>query len=246
MSKDKQNRETKDNAEKKKKEKSAGSHQYAKLREKHESDLTKRERRLLEKEKLKEMGLGKKLEYIWMYYKPVIFGIIGFIALIFLAVDLYQNAQKETLLSISVVNAGNMDAEVLASEVQDIIGAEGKNELAEVVGNLLTGPEGDSFDYYTQMAFVTQMQAKTMDVMVMPEKLYKALNEEGYFVDLKELLGDEVYQSFGEDIDQGHVSLAGSPLTEKFDLQYEPVCVAVLVNSTHMDNAAKWIASLAE
>ena len=246
MSKDNQNKGTKDNGEKGQNGKSVPSGEYADLKEKHESDLTKKEKRLLEKEKLKGMGLGKKLEYIWMYYKPVIFGIIGFIALIFLAVDLYQNAQKETVLSVSVVNAGNIDAEALSLEVKDTIGAEGKNDVAEVVCNLLTSAEGDSFDYYTQMAFVTQMQARTMDVMVMPETLYNALNAEGYFADLKELLGDEVYQSFGDNIDQGHVSLTGSPLTEKFDLSYEPACVAVLVNSKNTDNAAKWIASLAE
>ena len=43
---------------------------------KNESDLSKKERRLIEKEKLKGMGPKKKLEYIWMYYKPAIFGVI--------------------------------------------------------------------------------------------------------------------------------------------------------------------------
>ena len=40
---------------------------------KDELDLSKKERRLIEKEKLKGMGMKKKLEYIWMYYKPAIF-----------------------------------------------------------------------------------------------------------------------------------------------------------------------------
>ena len=48
---------------------------------KNESDLSKKERRLIEKEKLKGMGPKKKLEYIWMYYKPAIFGVIAVIAL---------------------------------------------------------------------------------------------------------------------------------------------------------------------
>ena len=43
---------------------------------KNESDLSKKERRLIEKEKLKGMGPKKKLEYIWMYYKPAIFGVV--------------------------------------------------------------------------------------------------------------------------------------------------------------------------
>ena len=48
---------------------------------KDELDLSKKERRLIEKEKLKGMGMKKKLEYIWMYYKPAIFGVIAVIAL---------------------------------------------------------------------------------------------------------------------------------------------------------------------
>ena len=33
----------------------------------NETDLTKKERRRIEKEKLKGMEIGKKLQYIWMY-----------------------------------------------------------------------------------------------------------------------------------------------------------------------------------
>ena len=36
---------------------------------KNELDLSRKERRLLEKEKIKGMGMKKKLEYFWMYYK---------------------------------------------------------------------------------------------------------------------------------------------------------------------------------
>ena len=35
----------------------------------NEADLTKKEKRQIEREKLKGMGTGKKLQYIWMYYK---------------------------------------------------------------------------------------------------------------------------------------------------------------------------------
>ena len=76
------------------------------LKKKHESDLTKKEKRLLEREKLKEMGLGGKLQYIWMYYKGAIFGLIGCMILLCLIADVYKNAQKETLLAISVFDAG--------------------------------------------------------------------------------------------------------------------------------------------
>ena len=36
---------------------------------------------------------------------------------------------------------------------------------------------------------MTQVQAGTIDIMIMPEELYQTLNENQVFVDLKELLG---------------------------------------------------------
>ena len=41
------------------------------------ADLSRKERRLLEKEKIKGMGFKKKLEYFWMYYKWVLIVVIA-------------------------------------------------------------------------------------------------------------------------------------------------------------------------
>ena len=78
---------------------------------KNESDLSKKERRLIEKEKLKGMGPKKKLEYIWMYYKPAIFGVIAVIALIFGIKDYYEQSKIKTVLSMTVVNSMANDTE---------------------------------------------------------------------------------------------------------------------------------------
>lgn len=218
-----------------------------KLEEKHESDLTKKEKRLLERKKLKGMSFWKKLEYIWMYYKPAIFGAIGFVILIFIGMDLYENAKMETLVSISVVNAGGSDTEAFAEQVKEIVGATGKYETVEVSSSLNTGSDGKTLDYYAQMAFVTQIQAKTVDILVIPEPFYEELNQEGYFADLQEILGEETYASFGENIDQHHLKLEnGEAVGEGISLAYEPVCIAVMVNAPNPEHAAEWITSLAE
>ena len=49
------------------------------------------------KEKLKGMGPKKKLEYIWMYYKPAIFGVIAVIALIFGIKNYYEQSKIKTV-----------------------------------------------------------------------------------------------------------------------------------------------------
>lgn len=216
------------------------------LKEKHESDLTKKEKRLLEKEKLKNMGIAGKLEYIWMYYKVAIFGAIGFIALIFIGVDLYQNAQKETVLSISVFDAGTSNVDTFSEGIREVLELTDENQVIEVTSSYVTDASSGGLDYYSQMAFVTQVQAQTLDVVLLSEDACEIYEGEGYFADLKELLGEEVYNSFGDSIDTYHLELPQEDIGEGLDLPYEPVYIGVLVNTTNTESAAKWIASLAD
>ena len=89
---------------------------------KNESDLSKKERRLIEKEKLKGMGPKKKLEYIWMYYKPAIFGVIAVIALIFGIKDYYEQSKIKTVLSMTVVNSMANDTETPEQKIKETLG----------------------------------------------------------------------------------------------------------------------------
>ena len=89
---------------------------------KNESDLSRKEKRLLEKEKLKGMGPGKKLQYIWMYYKPVMFGILAAIVLAFVLRDWYINAKTKTVLSIAAVNSQLSDTDDIEKQVEEFLG----------------------------------------------------------------------------------------------------------------------------
>ena len=63
--------------------------------------------------------------------------------------------------------------------------------------NLTTDSEMAEFDYNAQMAYVAQIQAGSIDIMVMPEKLYQTLKKNEPFADLKELMGEEAFEKFG-------------------------------------------------
>ena len=45
----------------------------------YESDMTRKEKREIEKEKLSTMSIGGKLGYIWTYYKGAMAAILGVI-----------------------------------------------------------------------------------------------------------------------------------------------------------------------
>ncbi|MDO4339691.1 MAG: hypothetical protein Q4C91_16635 [Eubacteriales bacterium] len=227
-------------------EETRGENKEVSLKDKHESDLTPKEKRLLEKEKLQSMGIMGKLEYIWMYYKPAIFGVIGAIVLIFVGIDLYQNAQIEEVLNVAVINAGLGDPTALSEEIREIIGAEGENQEVSVQTNLVTNAEGDDFDYYSRMAYVAKIQTQEIDILIMPEQTYEALLKDGAFADMKETLGEELYASFGDSVDETHLTVDSSILGSELAVDYDPLCICVMANARNPENAVKWLASLAE
>ena len=177
---------------------------------KNESDLSKKERRLIEKEKLKGMGMGK----------------------------------IKSVLSITVVNSFGNDTDALEEEIRENLGC-GDDPYSKVdIGvNLTTNADGDEFDYSAQMAYVAQVQAGSIDVMVMPEALYTNLNQNEPFADLEELLGEDTFASFGTQTDKTHITLTDSELAEKLGVNYEPMCIAVPVTAPDQENAVKWIES---
>ena len=195
---------------------------------KDELDLSKKERRLIEKEKLKGMGMKKKLEYIWMYYKPAIFGVIIAIALIF--------GVKDSTVS---------DTDEFEQEIKEALGyGDDKYSKVEIGVNLTTDADPSEFNYTAQMAYVTQVQAGTIDIMVMPEELYQTLNENQAFVDLKELLGADNFEAFGSQTDTTHISITDSELAEKLGVSYEPMCIVVPYSAPDQENVVKWLETL--
>ena len=151
-------------------------------------DLTKKERRRIEREKLKGMGTGKKIQYIWMYYKIHMLCVLLAIGGVCLGVNIYRHAQMKTVLSIAVVNAGNYDSEKVEEDVLKTLGTEDKYAEVSVAQNLMTDETGEDFDYYARIAYVTEIQSATVDVLIMPKELYEHEKDSGMYANLRETL----------------------------------------------------------
>ena len=210
----------------------------------NETDLTKKERRRIEREKLKGMGTGKKIQYIWMYYKIHMLCVLLAIGGVCLGVNIYRHAQMKTVLSIAVVNAGNYDSEKVEEDVLKTLGTEDKYAEVSVAQNLMTDETGEDFDYYARIAYVTEIQSATVDVLIMPKELYEHEKDSGMYADLREMFGDEVFESLGA-VDDQHLELDGSSsVAEEFGLRYDPVCICLPGNVKNKENALKWIQSV--
>lgn len=209
----------------------------------NETDLTKKERRQIEKEKLKGMGTAGKLQYIWMYYKVHMLCVLLAIGAVCLGINLYQHARMETVLSIAVVDAGDFKASEVESDILDILNTDNKYAQVSVAQNLITDETGADFDYYARMAYVTEIQSATIDILVMPKELYEHEKDSEMYADLRELFGDEVFETLGAADDQ-HLEIEESTISEEFGLRYDPVCICIPANVKNKENALKWIQSV--
>ena len=85
------------------------------MEKRYESDMTRKEKRQNELKKLKSMTFKQKVGYIWTYYKGVFAGIIIACVIISIGVQMFQNSQLKSLLSIAVVDSNyNHDEQVEA------------------------------------------------------------------------------------------------------------------------------------
>lgn len=210
----------------------------------NEADLTKKEKRQIEREKLKGMGTGKKLQYIWMYYKVHMLCVVLAIGAVCLGVNLYQHAKMETVLSIAVVNAGDFTADEVEKNILDLLNTDNKYAQVSVAQNLMTDETGEDFDYYARIAYVTEIQSATVDILIMPKELYEHEKDSGMYADLRETFGDEVFESLGA-VDDQHLELDGSSsVAQDFGLRYDPVCICLPGNVKNKENALKWIQSV--
>jgi len=201
------------------------------IRYKHETDLTKKEKRELEKMKLASMGWKGKLQYIWAYYKPQMAAIVAVIAIAFFVKDLYGTKQEEA-----------------EEKVQKALGIQDDPyEIVTVDESLRTGEDGVALESYSQMAFTTKVSARAVDVLIGSEDYMDGFEfKDEYFMDLTELLPEDVYQVFGEQNDKYSITIDSDELAEELEVTYEPVKIGVLANSENVENAVKWLTKLAE
>ena len=211
------------------------------IRYKHETDLTKKEKRELEKMKLASMGWKGKLQYIWAYYKPQMAAIVAVIAIAFFVKDLYENSRIHTALTVMVIDSYGTKQEEAEEKVQEAY------EIVTVDESLRTGEDGVALESYSQMAFTTKVSARAVDVLIGSEDYMDGFEfKDEYFMDLTKLLPEDVYQAFGKQDDKYSITIDSDELAEELEVTYEPVKIGVLANSENVENAVKWLTKLAE
>lgn len=219
------------------------------MAKRYESDRTRKEKMELERQKLSEMKVRGKLEYIWTYYKPVIFGIIGVIALIFIIRNQIENAKYYDILSIGVANSTNVESlDPLEEELQQQFGdSEDQYQRVGIDTSYSFGFDMSNADYNTVMKFVAIVAAQDMDILICNQEVYEHYDDQEYFMYLTELLSEEECQKYSLSEGDTAIEITNLPRYQEMNLtSYEPVYLAVLVNAQNLDTAKAFINYLEE
>ena len=215
-----------------------------KFQKKHESDMTKKEKRELEREKLASMGGSEKAEYILSYYKFHIAAVAGLIVLIVgigMWIDSFRN---ETMLYAAVINGKELDAGMM-EHFQAYRGDDNRRHkyVLDTSVAFLGQDSSGELDYASQMKMVTLTGAGTADVFICPEEVYRNYTgEENVLVPVEELLGAEFVSAHKEICEQDAVRIEDSEMLEKYGYQNRgPAYFIVFCYSGHQDVAAEFL-----
>lgn len=211
------------------------------LDRKYERQMSMKERRKFEAEKMQEMTLKEKIEYLWMYYKVYLLIPVVIVALIVVGMQMYNGMTEKVLLNLAILGGDNIDRTGLEKEVTELLGTGDKKETVKINANL----SGSSDDYNSNIALSTLIGAEAVDVIICPEEIYEGYAEQNGFVNLEKILSEEALE--GGKVQKDAVVLEKSSyMTDKVGVSYEPVYICIMNNAQNEKQAVKFIEMLLE
>ena len=177
-----------------------------------------------EREKIKEIsGTGKKIEYIWEYYKLWIIGIVFCIWFVTFAVRQYTTSLKDYRCFVVFANtyADAGDHSKLWEDYVEYAGIDLHEEAVRFDANsyfdYLKGVTGNS--YFE--AFVAYADSGTLDAIVMGRDSLTALGKTGRLLDLNSDACSSIRAKYGDRF------LYAVPLDEEYSTGEVPVCIDI-------------------
>lgn len=211
------------------------------LDRKYERQMSMKERRKFEAEKMQAMTLKEKIEYLWMYYKVYLLIPVVIVALIVVGMQMYHGMTEKVLLNLAILGGDNIDRSGLDKEITELLGTGDKKETVKINANL----SGSSDDYNSNIALSTLVGAEAVDVIICPEEIYESYTKQSGFMNLEKILSEEAIAG-GKVQGDAVVLETSSYMTDEIGISYEPVYVCIMSNAQNEKQAVKFIEMLLE
>ena len=189
------------------------------------------------KESWNTMTFGKKLEYLWMYYKGVLFGAVILVCLISIGITMYKGAHTTVLLNAVIVGGDNLKAEWLEESFAQYADVEEEDGVLQMRTNI---PD-DGGGMTSTTALTTLMGAESVDVLICPKRVFEDYDSYDGFLNMRDVLGDKA-SGYGDSVlDNGVRLKAGNILEKEAMTAYDEIYAAIPANCQNPKMAAKFI-----
>lgn len=183
------------------------------------------------------MTLGKKLEYLWMYYKGWLAGALCLVLVVSVGVTMYKGMHTTVLLNAVVIGGDDLKAEWLMESFAQYAEIGEKDGVVQIRTNI---PD-DGGGMMSTTALTTLMGADAIDVLVCPADVYEDYDGHDGFFNMKEILGEKA-EDYGDAVLENGVCLKAGNILEKEQMTaYEEIYVAIPVNSQNPETAVKFV-----
>ena len=174
---------------------------------KREDELLKQEARQARKEewaKIKSLGPGARLQYLWDYYKHVVVILVLAAVGVHVVITAVKGARTQTLLYACLVNAGGMETgeeEMLADFKERIGGIDERRQLITFDTSLYIDPYSSRMTQQAvtaSMKMTTLVHAGMLDALIAPGDVTDYLQQSGYLLALDDILDEELIERLTE------------------------------------------------
>ncbi|NCB93660.1 MAG: hypothetical protein EOM40_14050 [Clostridia bacterium] len=212
----------------------------------YESDMTRKEKKELERKKLSSMSWKEKAGYIWAYYKLHMAAAVGVILVLSVIGQMIYRSQFETVLSVAILNGGMGDSELMAEDIKKYLGDEDKYHEVSVDSSMyFTGDE--QADYTSVMKLTTLVSAKGIDAIISTKEQFDKYEELSAFVPMSELLTADQMEAYGDEVGEYGIHITESEKLEEYGMTVgDEAYLAVFVNSENLENAEEFISYVCE
>jgi len=154
------------------------------------------------REKFKNLTFKKKLGYIWDYYKAVIGGILVGIVVLIVCIQTMKASGKEMVFSAALINAQKMEigeTAKLQEDFENYLGLDEKKQSLSLDDSYMIDLKGGGqVTVACQTKLMASLQADRLDLILMPEDIYKNYLKSGAFAKLEDKLGKDFLEEMQE------------------------------------------------
>lgn len=220
---------------------------YSMVEKRYESDLTRKEKWELEREKLGKMTWKERIDHIWTYYKPHM-AVLGCIILLCVIIgQMIYRSRFDTIFFAAIMNTGTSgEPGLMAEDFKAYLGDEDKYHEITVDTSLTF--IGDEYqDYNSVMKLTTLVGANEIDAMLSTKEQYESYLQNDAFIPMDELLTEEQKEAYGDAVEEYAIRITDSEKLEEFGLTPgTETYLAVFIYTEHVDNAKSFIRYICE